>query len=160
MKAKTARASKTKAAADSKKNRPATVAEYLRSVPQPARATLEKLRASIRAAAPAEAEEVISYGIPAFRYKRVLVWFAAFSKHCSFFPTASVIQRFRRDLAPYRISKGTIQFPIGAPLPATLLRKMVKARVAELEAKSPRPSRSSKPAPARRRRARKTSKTT
>jgi uncharacterized protein YdhG (YjbR/CyaY superfamily) len=109
-----------------------TVDEYLAAVSQPARGTLQKVRTAIRSAVPAETTEVISYGIPAFRHKRVLVWYAAFSKHCSFFPTASVIEAFRNELKPYTISKGTIQFPIDKPLPAALVKKMVKARLAQL----------------------------
>ncbi len=84
---------------------------------------------------PAETSEVISYGIPAFRYKGMLVWYAAFSDHCSLFPTASVIAKFKDELKDYRISKGTIQFPVDKPLPAALLKKMVKVRLAENEGK-------------------------
>ncbi len=77
-------------------------------MPEPARGTLEKLRAAIRSAAPAEAVETISYGMPAFKYKGILVWFAAFSKHCSLFPKASVIEQFKDELKGYVTSKGTI----------------------------------------------------
>jgi uncharacterized protein YdhG (YjbR/CyaY superfamily) len=97
---------------------PKTVDEYLARVPEPARSTLNKIRAAIRSAAPAEATEAISYGIPAFKYKGVLIWFAAFSKHCSLFPTASVIEMFKSDLKGYAISKGTIKFPTDKPLPS------------------------------------------
>jgi len=114
---------------------PKTVDEYLAAVPRPARTTLEKVRAAIRSAVPREAIEVISYGIPAFKYKGVLVWFAAFSNHCSLFPTAAVIERFREELKGFVISKGTIQFPTDKPLPAALIKKMVKARVAQVESK-------------------------
>ena len=89
------------------------------------------MRTAIRSAVPAETTEAISYGIPAFNYKGPLVWFAAFSNHCSFFPTASVIQAFKNDLKGYKTSKGTIQFPVDKPLPAALVKKMVKARLAE-----------------------------
>ncbi|MGB7848366.1 MAG: DUF1801 domain-containing protein, partial [Candidatus Acidiferrum sp.] len=89
---------------------PKNIDEYLAGVPEPARSTLNKVRAAIRSAAPPEAAETISYGIPAFRYKGVLVWFAAFSKHCSFFPTAAVIEKFKNELKGFPISKGTIQF--------------------------------------------------
>ena len=112
-----------------------TVDDYLAAVPQPARTTLEKVRAAIRSVVPAETTEVISYKIPAFKYKQVLVWYAAFSDHCSLFPTAAVIDKFRDELKPFRTSKGTIQFPFDKPLPATLVKKMVKARLAEVEAK-------------------------
>ena len=117
---------------------PKNTDEYLARVPEPARSTLKKIRAAIRSAVPPEATEVISYGIPAFRYKGVLVWFAAFSQHCSLFPTASVIEAFKNELKGFVISKGTIQFPVDKPLPAALVKKMVKARVALIEGKKPR----------------------
>jgi len=112
---------------------PKTIDEYLARVPEPARTTLGKMRAVILSAAPKETEEIISYKIPAFQYKGVLVWFAAFADHCSFFPTAAVIDAFRGELKGYTLSKGTIQFPTNRPLPATLVRKMVKMRVAKVE---------------------------
>ena len=109
--------------------------QYLEGVPEPARSTLQKIRTAIRSAVPPEATEGISYGIPAFKYKGTLVWFAAFAKHCSFFPTASVIEAFKDELKNYPTSKGTIQFPTDKPLPSALVRKLVKARVAEVESK-------------------------
>ena len=109
-----------------------SIDDYLAGVPEPARTTLQKLRATIRAVVPKEATEVISYGMPAFRYKGPLLYFSAFAKHCSFFPgNASLIAEFRNDLKNYRTSKGTIQFPIDKPLPAGLVKKLVKARIAE-----------------------------
>jgi uncharacterized protein YdhG (YjbR/CyaY superfamily) len=120
------------------KGAPKSVAEYLARVPEPARGTLRRVRAAIRSAAPPGATETISYGIPAFKRKGMLVWFAAFSKHCSLFPTASVIKAFKNDLEGYSISKGTIQFPIDKPLPARLVRKLVRARVAQNESKKRR----------------------
>ena len=115
-----------------------TVDQYLARVQEPARSTLNRIRAAIRSAAPSEATEVISYGMPAFRHKEVLVWFAAFSDHCSVFPTAAIIEEFKSALKGYTISKGTIQFPADKPLPAALVKKMVKARVAQIENKKPR----------------------
>jgi uncharacterized protein YdhG (YjbR/CyaY superfamily) len=112
-----------------------SIEEYLAGVPEPARSTLSKVRAAIRSAAPPEATETISYRIPAFKYKEVLIWFAAFSKHCSLFPTAAVIEKFKDELKGFTISKGTIQFPTDKPLPAALINKMVKARVAQVESK-------------------------
>ncbi len=109
--------------------------EYLAAVPEPARTTLNKLRAVIRSVAPAETTETISYRIPAFRYKGILVWYAAFSDHCSLFPTAAVIAEFRQELGNYVTSKGTIQFPTDKPLPSSLVKKLVKARVAQNEKK-------------------------
>jgi uncharacterized protein YdhG (YjbR/CyaY superfamily) len=114
---------------------PKTVDEYLAGVPEPARSTLQSMRAAIRAAAPPEATETISYRIPAVRYNGVLVWFAAFSKHCSLFPTSSVIEKFKNELKGYTISKGTIQFPTDKPLPASLIKKIVKARIEEMKAR-------------------------
>ena len=114
---------------------PKTIDEYLAAVPEPGRSTLEKIRAAIRAAAPRGTTEVISYGIPAFKYKEVLVWFAAFADHCSLFPKANIIEEFKDELKGYTISKGTIQFPLKKPLPAGLVKKMVKARVRQVESK-------------------------
>jgi uncharacterized protein YdhG (YjbR/CyaY superfamily) len=121
--------------ANPKKANPKTVDEYLATVPQPARSTLNQVREAIRSVVPAETTEVLSYRIPAFKYKKVLIWYAAFSDHCSVFPTASVIEKFKEELKPFRKSKGTIHFPIDKPLPATLVKQMVKARLAGLEAK-------------------------
>ncbi|HVC46416.1 MAG TPA: DUF1801 domain-containing protein [Terracidiphilus sp.] len=110
---------------------------YLARVPEPARSTLEKVRAVIRAAAPAEAEEAISHGMAAFRYKGALVAYAAFKNHCSFFPMqSSLMDQMKEEVAGYRTAKGTLQFPLDKPLPAALVRKMVKGRVAENERKA------------------------
>ena len=117
---------------------PKDVDEYLAGVPEPARSTLNKIRAAIRSAVPPEATETISYRIPAFKYKGVLVWFAAFSNHCSLFPTASIVEAFKNELKGFSTSKGTIHFPTDKPLPAALVRKMVKARVAQNESKQRR----------------------
>ena len=112
--------------------------EYLAGIPEPARSTLQRVRSAIRSAMPAEAAEAISYGIPAFKYKGPLVWFAAFSNHCSLFPGASVINAFKNELKAYKTSKGTIHFPVDKPLPAALVKKMVKARLAEKAQKEQR----------------------
>jgi len=117
---------------------PKDVDEYLASVPEPARSTLNKMRATIRSAVPPEATEVISYRMPAFKHNRVLVWFAAFSDHCSLFPTAAIIEKFKNELKPFSTSKGTIQFPTNKPLPMALIKKLVKARVALNESKNRR----------------------
>jgi uncharacterized protein YdhG (YjbR/CyaY superfamily) len=118
---------------------PKNTDEYLAAVPEPARGTLNKIRAAIRAAAPAEATEAIGYGMPTFRYKGALVGFAAFSNHCSFFPmSGSVIEAFQSELKDYETSKGTIRFPADKPLPAALVKKLVKARVAQNESKKAR----------------------
>jgi len=117
---------------------PKNVDEYLAGVPEPARSTLNKMRATIRSAVPPEATETISYGMPAFKHKGVLVWFAAFSNHCSLFPTASVIEAFKNELKGLSTSKGTIHFPTDKPLPTALVKKLVKARVAQNESKKRR----------------------
>jgi uncharacterized protein YdhG (YjbR/CyaY superfamily) len=117
---------------------PKNVDEYLAGVPEPARSTLNKMRAAIRSAVPPEATETISYGIPAFKRKGVLVWFAGFSNHCSLFPTASVIEAFKNELKGFTTSKGTIHFPTDKPLPTALVKKLVKARVAQNESKKRR----------------------
>ena len=114
---------------------PKTVDEYLARLPQPARSALSKMRAAILSAVPPEAVETISYGIPAFRHKRVLVWFAAFSDHCSLFPTAAVIEEFKSELKGFTTSKGTVHFPLDKPLPIALIKKLVGARAAPSESK-------------------------
>ena len=118
---------------------PRDVDEYLAAVPEPARTTLNKIRAVIRSAVPAEATEAIGYRMPTFRYKGALVAYAAFSEHCSLFPmSAALLDEFQTELGKYRTSKGTIQFPVDKPLPAVLVRKIVKARVAQNEQKPKR----------------------
>jgi uncharacterized protein YdhG (YjbR/CyaY superfamily) len=115
----------------------AEVEAYLAMVPVPARTTLEKIRAMIRAAAPAYATEGMSYAMPAFKYKGALVAYAAFKDHCSLFPMgSSAIEEFAEELKGFRTSKGTIQFPVDKPLPKALVAKIVKARVALNEAKT------------------------
>ena len=111
---------------------PKTVDEYLANIPEPALSTLKHVRAVIRLVVPAETTEVISYGIPMFKFRGMLVGYAAFKKHCSLFPTGSgVLNRFEKELRGYRTSKGTIQFPSDKPLPDGLVKKIVKARVKE-----------------------------
>jgi len=112
---------------------PKNIDEYLARVPEPARGTLNKIRAVIRSVAPPGATEAISYGMPAFKHNGVLVWFAAFSKHCSLFPGSSVIEAFQGELKSYATSKGTIQFPTDKPLPTALVKKLVRARITENE---------------------------
>jgi uncharacterized protein YdhG (YjbR/CyaY superfamily) len=109
--------------------KPRTIDEYLARLSDDKRAALERLRKQIRAAAPA-AEECISYGIPAFRYEgRMLVWLAAASRHCSFFP-GGLVQDFKAELKGYDTSKGTVRFAPDHPLPAALVKKLVRARIA------------------------------
>jgi uncharacterized protein YdhG (YjbR/CyaY superfamily) len=109
---------------------PKTIDEYLATVPEPARSTLNKIRATI------------SYQIPTFKYKGGLVAFAAFKNHCSFFPmSSSLVGEFKDELKNFPTSKGTIRFPVDKPLPAPLVKKLVKARVAQNELKEQRRSR-------------------
>jgi uncharacterized protein YdhG (YjbR/CyaY superfamily) len=131
-------ATRSSAAKAKGKRAPKNVDEYLVGVPEPARSALNKMRAAIRSAVPPEATEAISYGIPAFKHKGVLVWFAAFSDHFSLFPTAAVIEKFKNELKGYSTSKGTIHFPTDKPLPIPLIKKLVKARVAQMANKKAR----------------------
>ena len=111
--------------------KPQTIDEYLAPLSADKRAALEKLRRAIKAAAP-KAEECISYQVPAFRLNgRMLVWFGAATNHCSFYPGAFPIVAHKDQLEGYETSKGTIRFPAAQPLPDTLVRKLVKARIAE-----------------------------
>jgi uncharacterized protein YdhG (YjbR/CyaY superfamily) len=109
--------------------------EYLAAVPRKARGALQKLRKIIRAAAP-KATEVISYQIPIFKYLGPLVGFAAFKEHCSFFVMGtSVMRAHKHELKPYPTATATIRFPAEKPLPAALVKKLVRARVKENEAR-------------------------
>ena len=112
---------------------PKTVNEYLAAVPEPARSTLKEVRAAIRAVAPAETAEVISYGMPMYKYKGgTLLGFAAYPKHCSLFlSTPALVKMFKDELSRYEILRGTIRFPTDKALPASLVKKIVKARVAQ-----------------------------
>lgn len=113
------------------------VDSYLADVPEAARAALEKVRKAVRDTAP-DADELLSYQMPAFKYQgKPLAYFAAFTNHCSFFPASgAVIDAHKDELKPYSMSKGTIRFPASKPLPATLVRKLVKARIAEINAQA------------------------
>jgi len=109
-----------------------TVEEYLANTPEPARSTLQHIRRVIKSVVPKETTEIISYRIPMFKYRGMLVGYAAFAKHCSLFPTGSgVIEKFARELKSYKTSRGTIQFPSDKPLPDPLLKKIVKERIKE-----------------------------
>src|SRR3954469_14025736 len=112
--------------------RPTTIDEYLAPLSADKRAALQKLRKQIQAAAP-KAEECISYGLAAFRLEgRPLVAFGAGARHCALYPmSAAIIVAHADDLAAYETSKGTIRFAASKPLPAALVRKLVKARIAE-----------------------------
>ena len=111
---------------------PKTVEEYLAALPDDARATLEKVRAAIRAAAP-DAIEKIAYGMPGFYLDgHPIAYYAAFKAHCSYFAASGeTTSTLAKELERYDVAKGTIRFPIGRPLPASLVKKLVKARIAE-----------------------------
>lgn len=113
-----------------------TVDEYLAELPEKVQSTLQTLRKTIQSAAP-DAQELISYQIPGFKYKgRPLVYFAAFKNHCSFFGASkALLQNFKKELEPYKTSAGTIQFTTDKPLPALLVKKLVKARMADTDEK-------------------------
>ena len=112
------------------------VDDYLADVSPEARATLEKLRQTIKAVVP-RAVEVISYQIPTFKLDgRMLVSYAAFKDHCSFFPGAAPIKAHEDELKSYQTSKGTIRFATGKPLPAALVKKLVRTRIKENEARA------------------------
>jgi len=116
-----------------------TIDDYLAPLPADKRAALQWLRRQIKAAAPG-AEECISYGIPGFRLDgKLLVHFGAAARHCAFY-AGTVIEDYKRELAAYDTSKGTIRFPADDPLPGALVRKLVKAQIAR------RPARQRKPA--------------
>jgi uncharacterized protein YdhG (YjbR/CyaY superfamily) len=111
--------------------KPRTIDEYLAALSDDKRTALEQLRKTIRAAAP-KAEECISYQLPAFRQNGMLVGFGATANHCAFYlMSGSTVAAHRDDLAGYDTSKGTIRFQPGKPLPAALVRKLVRARIAE-----------------------------
>ena len=111
---------------------PASVEDYLASLPEGSRAALEKLRKTIKAAAPG-ATETISYQMPAFKeHGRLLVSYAAFKDHCSLFPMSmKVIEANGEELEPYHTGKGTIRFTADEPLPMALVKKIIKARIEE-----------------------------
>jgi uncharacterized protein YdhG (YjbR/CyaY superfamily) len=107
-----------------------TIDEYIKDFPPDVQGILEQMRQTIHKAAPL-AGETISYQMPAFRLNGILVYFAAFKSHIGFYPTASGIEAFKNELAPYKFSKGAVQFPLDKPLPYDLVTKIVLFRVKE-----------------------------
>jgi len=117
--------------------KPQTIDEYLAPLSSQKRAALERLRRAIRSAAP-KAEECISYQIPAFRLGgRLLVAFGAAANHCAFYPGSFPVETHKDELKAYDTSKGTVRFRPDSPLPATLVRKLVKTRIAEHASRQP-----------------------
>ena len=113
------------------------VEAYIAGVPEPVRTTLRHLREIIRSAVPAEATEIISYGLPAFSLSKPFFGYAAFKGHLSVLPfSGSLLDRFAEELKPYSRSKGSLHLRFDRPLPATLIRRLVRARVAALSLKS------------------------
>lgn len=111
-----------------------TIDEYISSFPKSVQDVLEKLREAIRESAP-EADETISYGMPAFKFNGNLVYFAAYKDHVGFYPTSSGISAFEKELSQYKIAKGTVRFPIDEPIPFDMVKRIVKFRVEENKAK-------------------------
>ena len=115
---------------DNKKAGFNSIDEYIQTFPEDIQKILQEVRATIKSAAP-DAEETISYSMPAFRYYGILVYFAGFKNHIGFFPTGKGIESVKDELSGYEFSKGTIRFPINKPIPFDLIRKIIKNRVAE-----------------------------
>ncbi len=109
----------------------ASIEEYISAFPADVQDILRKLREVIKQSAPT-ALETIGYGIPTFKLNGNLVHFGAFKKHIGFFPTPSAINAFKQDLAPYKVSRGTVQFPLNKPIPYELVKRIVKFRVDEM----------------------------
>jgi uncharacterized protein YdhG (YjbR/CyaY superfamily) len=127
---KTKRTVRARTARRAKTAKPKTPDDYLAAVPSDKRAALETLRKRIKDAAP-DAEECVSYGIPAFRLNgRLLVAYGAATHHCAFYP-GSVVQALKDELSGYDISKGTVRFSADRPLPAALVRRLIQLRIAK-----------------------------
>ena len=116
------------------KKAPKSIGEYIASFPKNVQVILEELRQAVHDAAP-EAEEVISYQMPAFKLKGILVYFGAFKSHIGFFPTGSAVEAFKDELSGYVVSKGTVRFQLDKPIPFDLVKRIVKFRVKENLAK-------------------------
>ena len=113
---------------ETQETKPTTTNEYIAQYPADVQAILNKVRAVIQESAP-EAEERISYGMPGFYLKGMLVWFAGHKDYIGFYPTGEGIAAFKNDIAGYKSSKGAVQFPLNKPIPYELIRKIVKYRV-------------------------------
>jgi uncharacterized protein YdhG (YjbR/CyaY superfamily) len=113
---------------DADGSRPTSIDEYIASAPADVRPILEKIRRTIAAAAP-EAQELISYRMPAFKLKGILVYFAAFKQHIGMFPPVSGDAKLESDLAPYAGPKGNLKFPLDQPIPYPLIKRIIRLRV-------------------------------
>ncbi len=109
---------------------PKSIDEYISAQPLNIQPLLEQIRQAIRESAP-DAEETISYQMPAFKQNGILVWFGAFKNHIGFFPKVSAMEAFKEQLKPYKTSKGTVQFQINKPVPLDLIKEIVRFRVRE-----------------------------
>ena len=119
------------------------LAAYYARLPQPAKSTLQNVRAAILSACPKDTIEIISYGIPTFKHNGGICAIAAFKDHCSLFPMSYfVIDKFRPELGRFEVSKGTVRFPLDKPLTATLLKKIVRARLTQMSEKAKAKSKS------------------
>jgi uncharacterized protein YdhG (YjbR/CyaY superfamily) len=113
-----------------------SVSQYFSRLPEPARTTLQSVRAAILSACPRDTIETISYGIPTFKHNGAICAIAAFKDHLSLFPMSYfVIDKFRAELARFEVSKGTVRFPLDKPLPTPLLKKIIKARLTQISEK-------------------------
>ncbi len=110
--------------------KPIDIDEYIAGFPAETQKLLKQMRATIKKAAP-QAEEIISYGMPAFKLHKMLVYFAAHEKHIGLYPAPRAIEAFKKELSAYKGGKGTVQFQLDKPLPLTLITKIVKFRVQE-----------------------------
>ena len=121
---------------------PTAVSAYYARLPEPAKSTLQKVRAAILSACPKGTLETISYGIPTFKYNRSICAIAAFKNHCSLFPMSGfILDKFHAELSSFEVSKGTVRFPIDKPLPDPLLKKIINARLTQISEKQKSKSR-------------------
>ena len=111
-----------------------TVDGYFKTIPQESKERMNAIRSAIKTSAP-QAEEVISYNMPALKYKDVLVAYAFFKNHIGFYPTPSAMSRFEKELTAYKRAKGSVQFPNDKPLPIELIKQMTEFRHKEMEEK-------------------------
>ncbi|HEV7621578.1 MAG TPA: DUF1801 domain-containing protein [Flavisolibacter sp.] len=110
--------------------KPISIDEYIAGFPKEVQKMLKDIRITIKKTAP-QAEEVISYAMPAFKFNGMLVWFAGYANHIGFYPGASGIEAFKKQLSVYKGAKGSVQFPLDKPIPLKLITKIVKFKVSE-----------------------------